>query len=50
VRKIREIIDNRLEKHNIRYSGNYAVYYKGSIASKPVNKIIQVIDANEYKK
>ena len=50
VRKVREIIDDMFEKHNIRYSGDFAVYCKGSIASKFINEIIQMIDANKCEK
>ena len=50
VKKIRDMIDERNEKYNIRHSSDYAVHHKGFIASKSINKIVQTIDANEYEK
>ena len=44
------MIDKRNEKYNIRYSGDYAVYHKGIIASNSINEKVQTIDANEYEK
>ena len=49
-KNIREAIDERHEKHNIRCIGDYVVHHKGFIASKLINKTAQTIDTNECEK
>ena len=39
-KKIREKIDERNEKHNTRYRGDYIVYHNSFIASKSINEVV----------